>query len=152
MSAVVLAFSTTVFIRLWTFGECPILEIRESCAVRAFPIFGDGYGAGGGDSGCRSCACNTLFYIDKSCGVNGANNTEFNGDGEGCQSHGSGPRPASQMLNSSAIMGPTASLLMSGCPSDIRLLETIAYHANQLAVMDIGFPSPSALDRQVALT
>eukprot|EP00947_MAST-08B_sp_MAST-8B-sp1_P003544 g3544.t1 len=62
---VVVTFCTIVYVRLWSWGECPVPEIRQSCAVRAFPIFRTYDDAE--DYGCRSCACNTLFYVNENC-------------------------------------------------------------------------------------
>ena len=134
----IMFFCLAVTIRLWTWGECPLTEIRQSCAVRAFPIFMTYDGED--DWSCRSCACNTLFYVDSNCTMlSAANRSSVRqaGAGGGCHAHNSArPRYASEILSSSpVILRPAATVFITACPSDIDLLRIISLYAQEPALL-----------------
>ena len=146
----VLGLCLYIFIQLGTWGECPIPEIRQSCAVRAFPIFRR-YDSDA-DFGCRSCACNTLVYASTNCtAVVSASNSFgmenqttitttskcFAGVGDGRS------RYASEILNlSSAILQPAVAIFINFCPLDTNLLKTLSHRAGQPSVVFLQMISP----------
>ena len=138
----VAAFCVYVFVQLGTWGECPIPEIRQSCAVWAFPIFRR-Y-EDDADFGCRSCACNTLIYVNGNCTAVTAASSHAKRDrlarmrSAGCHADVSGnqSRYASNVLNASpAILQAAASIFIAFCPSDTDLLDTLSLRAAQPVIM-----------------
>ena len=123
--AAICAFALVVFIRLSTWGECADLRIRQSCAVRAFPIFRFI------DEEDRNCACNTLTYLDRSCLDD---QLLLRNSSHGAA--GSEP-PASHVLNQTTILGSTVTIFMAACPGDAQLLETLARRLERPSVIMI---------------
>ena len=129
LSATVVAFCLTVFVRLGTWGECSN-DMRNGytgCVVRAYPLFDEAIY----QSPLRACACNTFFYADAACLEHSselvtATSTPF----------------ASEVLNSSVILKPTVSIFLGSCPADDQLLDTIGAHARQLAVLVVSNAVP----------
>ena len=151
-------FCSIVYARLWSWGECPVPEIRQSCAVRAFPIFHVYDDAE--DYGCRSCSCNILFYVNENCT---AALTEMNSSvaeikDTGCHaptttdsSNGRRVRHryASEILNLSAtILQPAAAIMVGACPSDTNLLKTLGMRAYSPTVLNLRATREPAYPQQ----
>ena len=140
---VVLGFCLTVFIRLWSWGDCPISEIEQSCAVRSFPLFASS--GNEDDWNCRSCSCNTLFYATENCtGLAAMNHSaataELGSSTSKCNDGGHRQRYAGEVLNlSGAILQSTVTIYVGVCPSDKNLLQTLSSRADQPVVMRIQF-------------
>ena len=146
----VLSFCLTVYIRLGTWGECLMPEIKESCAVPAYPIFHLYQSGEDSDWRCRSCACSTLFYSSPDCTAvrSSANRSTApeHSPGSSLACHGfhgqnttsAAPRYPSSVLNSSRrILQQAITIFIQACPTDLRLLEVLASNAEQPSVLQI---------------
>ena len=152
LSVAVITFCSTVYVVLWTWGDCKIPEVRQNCAVRVYPIFTIYDDAE--DFNCRSCACNTLLYSSTNCVALSAKNRSTTQQSMGCggHDHGLSDRYASQALNlSRRILEPATTIAIQVCPSDTDLLETLASNADQPtvlllhAVTEDAAPIPSSI-------
>ena len=131
----VVCFSLAVFVRLAAWGRCQDKLARESCAVRAFPIF-EHYGED------RGCSCNTLAYRDLNCWAQ-----EDGAEERGKKSSAASPAAAAAaaapgaspaMPSASSFLGSRLVLVESlrivyveACANDTKLLQILSSHLKQ---------------------
>ena len=130
ISAGVATFVVIAFVRLIAWGDCANDAVRASCIKRSFPIF-DSFAAAD-----RGCACNTLVYNDTTACVG----QEGRGDLDNRTTTTNLPQLASEVLNSSTILGPVVAAFILGCPDDTKLLETLGRQCQQLEVLNLYGP------------
>ena len=130
---IVAGFCGTIYVRLSTWGECEIPQIKRGCVIPGFPLFQKPFAED------RACACNSLIYDDRT-----INNNETQTWEEGADPSNSSSLLASVVLNSTAIvLSEVVMLWVLARPEDSGLIGTVLQHSRKLKVFLVVVNEPS---------